>query len=163
DDPGVASVEANHLVNGVGRGRVAAPELGNEPELYGIFTWGASGAPGRPRGYDSPAFERDFDTNPRPPPTVPRAAPAAGGPDAFASARWGLDVLFEMAAVGVDGVNMHTFPGAAYELFTFRQVRGRWQAVVAPEYYGLEAFAQAAPAGSRLLSVPPSPRRNTHL
>jgi hypothetical protein len=76
----------------------------------------------------------------------------------FASALWGLDVLFQMASVGVDGVNMHTFPGATYGLFTFQQVRGRWQAVVAPEYYGLAAFAQAAPAGSRLLAVSAKPR-----
>jgi hypothetical protein len=71
----------------------------------------------------------------------------------FGSALWALDTLFQMASVGVDGVNVHTFPGTDYELFSFRQVRGRWQAVVEPEYFGLELFAQAAPAGSRLLTV----------
>ena len=58
-----------------------------------------------------------------------------------------------MARVGVDGVNIHTFPGAAYQLFTFAGVHGRWRAAVEPDYYGLDMFAQAAPAGSRLLKV----------
>ena len=75
----------------------------------------------------------------------------------FASALWALDALFEMARVGVDGVNVHTFPGAGYELFRFSRANGRWQAAVAPEYYGLMMFAQAAPPGSRLLRLSPAP------
>ena len=47
-----------------------------------------------------------------------------GVSDTFASALWVLDTLFNLAAVGVDGVNVHTLPGAAYELFTFRYRRG---------------------------------------
>jgi hypothetical protein len=78
---------------------------------------------------------------------------APGVSDAFVSALWAVDALFEMARVGVDGVNIHTYPGATYQLFTFAQ-RGRtWLASVAPEYYGLEMFAQAAPPGSRLAAV----------
>jgi hypothetical protein len=73
--------------------------------------------------------------------------------DTFASSLWALDAMFELARVGVDGVNLHTFPGAGYELFKITDVNGRWQASVAPEYYGLLMFAQAAPAGSRLLQV----------
>jgi hypothetical protein len=71
----------------------------------------------------------------------------------FASALWALDTLFEMVRVGVHGVNLHTFPGAGYELFRITRARGRWQAVVEPEYYGLMLFARAAPSGSRLLTV----------
>ncbi len=78
---------------------------------------------------------------------------APGVSDAFASALWATDALFEMARVGVDGVNIHTYPGATYELFTFRQVNGKWVGTVKPEYYGLMLFAQAAPPGSRLLAV----------
>ena len=78
--------------------------------------------------------------------------------ESFASALWALDSLFEMARVGVDGVNIATFPGATFELFDFSQAAGQWQAVVEPEYYGLEMFAQAAPAGSRLLKVSPAPK-----
>jgi hypothetical protein len=71
----------------------------------------------------------------------------------FASALWALNALFELVRVGVHGVNIHTFPGAGYELFKLARAAGRWQALVAPEYYGLMLFARAAPAGARLLDV----------
>jgi hypothetical protein len=71
----------------------------------------------------------------------------------FASALWVLNTLFAMVRAGVHGVNIHTFPGAGYELFELRRVDGRWRATVEPEYYGLMLFAQAAPAGSTLLGV----------
>jgi len=77
--------------------------------------------------------------------------PAVGR--SFASALWALNTLFELAGVGVDGVNVHTFPGATYALFQFSDTGGQWQGTVNPEYYGLEMFAQAAPPGSQLLSV----------
>jgi hypothetical protein len=76
---------------------------------------------------------------------------APGVANAFVSALWALDALFEMARVGVDGVNIHTYPGATYQLFTFARTGRKWKAAVMPEYYGLEMFAQAAPPGSRLL------------
>ncbi len=75
----------------------------------------------------------------------------------FASALWVLDTLFNLADVGVDGVNIHTLPAAAYNLFDFRFARGHWQASVHPEYYGLLMFAQAFPAGARLVPVSVSP------
>lgn len=71
----------------------------------------------------------------------------------FGSALWALDTLFELARVGVDGVNVHTYPSAGYELFTFNHANGRWHGSVAPEYYGLLTFAKATPPGSRLLEV----------
>src|SRR6202044_1846291 len=71
----------------------------------------------------------------------------------FSSALWALDTLFNMAAIGVDGVNVHTLPGAAYQLFTFTHSRGSWQASVRPEYYGLLMFSQAFPPGAVLLPV----------
>ena len=64
-----------------------------------------------------------------------------------------LDALFAMARAGVDGVNIHTLPEAAYEPFVFRRIRGRWLATVRPEYYSLLMFAEAAPPGSRMLSL----------
>jgi hypothetical protein len=76
-----------------------------------------------------------------------------GVSDTFASALWALDSLFELARIGVSGVNFHMFPGASYILFSFRRTDGRWVATVQPEYYGLLLFAQAAPAGARLLST----------
>jgi hypothetical protein len=71
----------------------------------------------------------------------------------FASALWALDTLFAFARVGVDGVEIHTFPGAGYELFRLRQDAHGWSAAVSPEYYGLLMFQAAAPAGARLVPV----------
>jgi hypothetical protein len=79
---------------------------------------------------------------------------AKGVSDTFASALWALDTMFDMARVGVDGVNLHMLPGSNYELFTPSQTAsGTWQAFVHPEYYGLMMFAQAFPPGAHLLSV----------
>ena len=55
--------------------------------------------------------------------------------------------------LGVDGVNLHTLPHSAYQLFSFSHAGGRWSASVAPVYYGLYLFSQAAPPGSRLLKI----------
>ncbi len=77
----------------------------------------------------------------------------SGVSNTFASALWAVDALFSMARVGVDGVNIHTKPKSVNELFGFQQVKGKWQASVHPEYYGLMMFAQAAPAGARLLRI----------
>lgn len=71
----------------------------------------------------------------------------------FASALWVLDTLFNMAQVGVDGVNIHTFSGAVYRPFWFRHAPSGWHAHVLPLYYGMLLFARAAPTGSRLLST----------
>jgi hypothetical protein len=82
---------------------------------------------------------------------------ARGVSDSFASALWVLDTLFNMARVGVDGVNIHTFQKAIYEPFALRRSDGRWQARVRPLYYGLLMFARAAPPGSRLLTASAAP------
>jgi hypothetical protein len=71
----------------------------------------------------------------------------------FASALWAVNALFAVARAGVDGVNVHTYPGVKHELFRFSRATGHWTGFVDPEYYGLLMFAQAAPAGSRLLAL----------
>jgi Glycosyl hydrolase family 79 C-terminal beta domain len=76
-----------------------------------------------------------------------------GVSDTFASALWMLDTLFNMASVGVDGVNIHSLPGARYEPFALSRERGRWQAFVHPAYYAMLMFAQAFPPGAQLLPV----------
>ncbi len=78
---------------------------------------------------------------------------APGVSNAFVSALWALDAMFQMARAGVDGVDVHTFPGAVYQLFELSRLDGSWRARVHPEYYGLMMFAQAAPPGSRLLRI----------
>lgn len=245
DSTTVATAEAHALTTGIGSGAVLALELGNEPELYGLFPWyrRPSGQPvtSRPSGYDFASFTQDFSTfgaalrgqtlagpttggagwtanlgqflsaepqvrlvtlhryplqlcytTPGSPtyPTIAHllserastgladsfapsvaiandhgmglrvdelntvscgAAPAIS--ETFASALWVLDTLFELDRVGVDGVNLHTFPGAGYQLFSFSQAHGRWHGSVGPEYYGLLMFADATPAGARMLDI----------
>jgi Glycosyl hydrolase family 79 C-terminal beta domain len=77
----------------------------------------------------------------------------AGVSNVFASSLWSLDTLFAMARAGVAGINVHTVPGHVNEVIGASHVDGKWQVVVHPEYYGLMLFAQAAPAGSRLLRI----------
>jgi hypothetical protein len=241
----IAAAEADALAAAIGRGSIQALELGNEPELYGSFSWyrlpNGQHVTGRPRGYDFLAFQGDFSRIGGALPGLALAGPATGAPmwipelgqflpaqprvklatlhryplqlcfmpaaspmypsvahlldpassrgladsvtsevsvaharhvalridemnsvscggapglsNAFVSALWALDAVFQMARVGVDGVNIHTFPGATYQLFNFSRRHGRWRGYVAPEYYGLEMFAQAAPPGARLLRL----------
>jgi hypothetical protein len=83
--------------------------------------------------------------------------------DTFAAALWSLDTLFEMARVGIDGVNIHTRSGSSNELFTIRSNHGRWSAVIHPAYYGLLLFARAAPPGSRMLRITRAVRKTIHI
>jgi hypothetical protein len=76
-----------------------------------------------------------------------------GVSDVFASALWAVDAMFELARVGVDGVNFHTSPGSPYELFPFTHSGRRWSAFVRPAYYGLLMFSEAYPPGARMLPV----------
>jgi hypothetical protein len=76
-----------------------------------------------------------------------------GVSNTFASALWVMDALFTIAAGGVDGVNIHTFQNAANGLFDFDCSNGQWIGTVHPLYYGALTFAQAAPPGSRLLTI----------
>ena len=80
-------------------------------------------------------------------------AGAPGVSNTSASALWVLDELFQLARAGVDGVNIHTWRGSAGKLFDMHYRNGRWVGTVAPEYYGMLMFVQAAPPGSRLLST----------
>jgi hypothetical protein len=71
----------------------------------------------------------------------------------FAAALWSLDEMFELARSGFAGANVHTSQSTANQLFNFQRVKGVWQGEVSPEFYGLVAFAKAAPAGSTLMRV----------
>ena len=237
----LARAEARAMVAAIGRGRIDAFEVGNEPDRYGNHAWytrDGHHVMGRPAGYGAPQFTTDFATISTGLPQVPLAGPASGAADwlndlgpfiatiprlgvvtvhrypfeacavppsspsyptigrllspgttdqatglvpyvatahahrlplrigemnsvgcgnppevsnSFALALWAINALFAYAEVGVDGVNVHTWPGAVYQRFTFKQTKTGWQAFVEPEYYGLLMFTQAAPAGSRLV------------
>lgn len=74
-----------------------------------------------------------------------------GIPNSFALALWVVDALFAHLAAGVDNVDVHTWPGAIYQLFTVTHGGGGFRTAVFPEYYGLLLFARAAPPGSTLV------------
>jgi hypothetical protein len=76
-----------------------------------------------------------------------------GVSDTMASALWAAGALFSVAQDGVDGVNLHSYPGLPNALFDFTDSPGGWTGAVHPLYYGALLFAHAAPAGSRLLRV----------
>ena len=86
-----------------------------------------------------------------------------GVSDTFGSALWVLDTLFSLAGVGVDGVNIHTLPASVYHPFVLERTAAGFRWVVDPLYYGMLMFAQAAPPGSRLLSVSGSTRPNVRI
>jgi hypothetical protein len=76
-----------------------------------------------------------------------------GVSNTFATSLWSLNTLFNLARVGVAGVNFHTSPRVTNHLFTFADAGGQWTGTVYPVYYGLLMFAHAAPPGSKLLDV----------
>lgn len=244
--PAIAAAEGRALLGGIGSQYIDALEIGNEPDLYGVFPWYRDRRGhlyrARNRGYDLSDYTKQFTEWSRVLPGVPLAGPAVSGPawmgklgsfisaepklglityhryplracvtnpsspgypsipnlladssssglaqslaayvqvahrhnlqfrlgemntascegapgvsDTFASALWALDTMFNLANVGVDGVNIHMLPGSDYELFTIsHSASGAWQAFVHPEYYGLMMFAQAFPPGAHLLPV----------
>jgi glycosyl hydrolase family 79 len=249
DRPALAAAEARALVAGIGRRYVEALEIGNEPDVYGIFPWYQTHRGrwvySRPHNYDLAQFINQFGQWRAAFPSVPVAGPAfaelnwltglsqfveserglrvvtlhryplraciassatpgyptipallgdqssagvaqavapyvgtahghglsfrvdemnsascsgkKGVSDTFAAALWVLDTLFNLTNVGVDGVNLHSLPGAAYELFTFKHAKSGWEAFVHPEYYGMLLFAQAFPPGAQLLPATTSP------
>jgi hypothetical protein len=81
----------------------------------------------------------------------------AGVSDSFASALWATDALFEAARAGVSGVNLHSFPNSDNGLFDLADTQSGWVGDVHPIYYGALMFAQADPAGARILSIPSPP------
>jgi hypothetical protein len=254
DRPDLAAAEARAYMAGIGRRRVEALEIGNEPDNYGIFPWYRTEQGrgqwvwARPNTYNLGDFTSEFSRFRSALPSAPIAGPAfaeltwlnglgqflsaeprlalttvhryplhgcltdqsspsypsaanllsdqasaglaravapsvaaaqehrvpfrldemnsasvasclgkRGVSGTFASALWVLDTLFNLASVGVDGVNIHTLPTAAYELFTVHYVRRHWQAFVHPEYYGMLMFAEAFPPGARLVPASVSP------
>ena len=75
-----------------------------------------------------------------------------GVSDTFASALWALDTLFELAKVGVDGVNVHTLPGVAYEPFSFTRQQRPLERVRAPHVLRTSDVCPCHAAGSAAAS-----------
>jgi hypothetical protein len=80
-----------------------------------------------------------------------------GFSNTFGPALWALNILPLYAATGLAGVNFNTAPGTSQNLIQTNRDASEWRVRVQPEYYGLLAFAQLAPPGSRLLKVSDMP------
>jgi hypothetical protein len=83
DSRKVAGIEARVLIRGIGRQSLEALELGNEPELYGSFSWYQTPAgrnvPARPaRNWTFSSYLHDFSRIARALPRATIAGPAAG-------------------------------------------------------------------------------------
>ena len=83
-----------------------------------------------------------------------------GVSDAFASALWGIDIMFEFASAGADGVNWHTGNENAYDLFQFSMASSPATGPndysltqVRPLFYGLQLFEEATISSGSLLPV----------
>ncbi len=108
DSSVLARVQATRLVKAIGRRRVQALELGNEPELYSAFTWyhvHGRKMPGRAPGWNFGEYLREFSTIAGALPRVPLAGPAVG------SAKWtGYVDRFISAEPRVRIVTLHRYP-----------------------------------------------------
>jgi hypothetical protein len=71
----------------------------------------------------------------------------------FGPALWALNELPLYAETGINGVNFQSRPYTAQNLIQTTLIHRVWHVQVQPEYYGLLAFAQLTPPGSRLLRV----------
>ena len=85
--------------------------------------------------------------------------------DAFESALWAIDTMFEYVNVGVDGVNWHLGNGGSYAAFSFgihSTDAGTTYTLnsVRPLYYGLLFFQAATGNGAHLLPVTLSTNAN---
>lgn len=89
--PAIAAAEARAMIQGIGRSRIQALEIGNEADLYRTFAWyrDRTGRVGfaRTPGYGVARFDRDFARWRAAMPFAPLAGPA------FATLNWmtGLD------------------------------------------------------------------------
>jgi hypothetical protein len=77
----------------------------------------------------------------------------AGLSNSFGEALWALNVLPALWQAGVQGVNIQSIYGDLNQVIHAHHSRSGWRLTVQPEYYGLRAFAEAAPAGSHLLRI----------
>ncbi len=82
----------------------------------------------------------------------------AGISNTYSAALWSLDMMFNVANLGIDGVNWHSGQGTYYQLFQFNDHASGGKhtftvAQVNPIYYGLLVFAQMGGRGAKLLPV----------
>jgi hypothetical protein len=83
DSRRIADAEATAMRKGLGKSSIDALEIGNEPELYGSFSWYKNSAGqhvfGRPHGYNMTNYIHDFGSFAASLPGEPIAGPSFGG------------------------------------------------------------------------------------
>jgi hypothetical protein len=84
DRPAIAAAEGRALVQGIGKSHIEALEIGNEPDLYGVFPWYRDRRGhlhrGRGRGYRLKQYTQEFTRWARLLPHLPLSGPATSGP-----------------------------------------------------------------------------------
>jgi hypothetical protein len=84
DRPAIAAAEGRALLEGIGMHYIQALEIGNEPDLYGVFPWYRDRRGhlhrGRGRGYGLNQYRHEFTRWARVLPRLPLAGPATSGP-----------------------------------------------------------------------------------
>lgn len=78
---------------------------------------------------------------------------APGVSNTYATALWSLRAFFDLATVGVNGVNVHNMHGVDYSPILADSGPGTSALHVGPIYYGMRMFAEATQHGAALLSV----------
>lgn len=87
---------------------------------------------------------------------------AAGISDTFQSALWTVDVLFRLADVGADGVNLHSAFNCAYDPIEVEKQTSpgslaTFSTTARPEYYGLLLFQEATGNHAHLVAATLTP------
>ena len=90
-----------------------------------------------------------------------------GVSDAFGSALWAMDYMFELVKAGSTGINFMTAGGSStyYSPFTFSSsfVTSGNKVRVNPLYYGMLLFAKTVQKGGKLLTVTPQTNSNPNI
>ena len=107
--PAIAVAEARAILEGIGAHYVQALEIGNEPDLYGVFAWyrdrRGNYVFSRPSDYSPADFTAEFSRWRAALPPFPLAGPA------FAGLRWMRDLdTFLAAEPAVRIVTFHRYP-----------------------------------------------------
>jgi hypothetical protein len=139
----LATAEARAITKAIGPSRIAALELGNEPELYATFGWYESAAgqpiPGRQAGWNGNRLNRDFARIGGALPRLPIAGPAIGGQQwigwraAVNPEYYALLMVGQADPVGATLLRIHGRPPRAVHAWATRSSSGALRVVLINE------------------------------
>jgi len=89
---------------------------------------------------------------------------ASGVSDVMAAALWLPDALFNLANIGVDGVNIFSDEDDFYDMFGFTTTSSPYSlSFIRPEYYGFLMFQQATQNSSNIIGVTTTTSKNVSI